>query len=78
MDIGTVMKMKNYWDRFTKGHPKFPAFLKAAKNLDYEEVTVIAVSITEPDGKVLETNLKLNAEDLAILNELRHADPKAF
>ncbi len=71
MDLSSMMKGRELWARFVSDHPKFPAFMRAAKRKKYTEGTVIGITITDPDGKVLETNVKLTASDLRLLEELK-------
>lgn len=66
--LGDALKLKGLWDRFTENHPKFPQFLNAAKNNGFPEGTVLNLSITYPDGKTLDTNLKVSAEDLDLID----------
>jgi len=70
LGIGDVMKIKGAWDRFTRNHPKFPAFLNAAKAKGIVEGTVIGITVTGPEGETLTTNVKVTAEDLELFNTL--------
>ena len=67
-----IMKIKNAWGTFTANHPKFPMFLNAVKNSEITEGTVIAVSFTYPDGKVVDTNIKVTASDLELFETLKN------
>ncbi|MCR4739999.1 MAG: hypothetical protein K5886_07035 [Lachnospiraceae bacterium] len=71
MNIPDVMKAKQAWDTFTANHPKFPAFLNAARNMGIREGTVIGVSITDPEGHTIDSNVKLTASDLELIEMLR-------
>ena len=71
MNIPDFMKAKNAWDTFTLNHPKFPAFLNAARSMGIKEGTVIGVSITDPSGQIIETNVKVTASDLELFEMLR-------
>jgi len=68
LGLGDVLKLKGLWDRFTRNHPKFPSFLNAAKAKGFPEGTVLAFSITYPDGQTLETNIKITADDLDLFD----------
>lgn len=72
MDLGSIMKLKGAWDSFTKNHPKFPMFLNAAKQAGVQEGTIIAISITDPDGKTIDTNVKITASDLQLFETLKN------
>ena len=70
MGIGDVMKLRGAWEKFTRNHPKFPAFLNAAKAKGIVEGTIIGITITGPEGETITTNVKVNAEDLELFNTL--------
>ena len=71
MDINPIklMQLKGKWNDFQNAHPKFMPFLNAASN-KMEPGSVFAISVTSPDGKVLETNLRLSADDVELLKEV--------
>ena len=71
MGIGDIAKAKQAWDTFTRNHPKFPAFLNAVKAKGIQEGSVIAITVTGPEGESLETNIKVTAEDMNLMNLLR-------
>ena len=70
MNFHALLQLKNLWQRFTAQHPKFPAFLRAAQPA-LREGSVIAFTITTPEGKVIESNLKVTAEDIELIKSLR-------
>ena len=70
MGIGDVMKLRGAWEKFTRNHPKFPAFLNAAKTKGIVEGTIIGITITGPEGETITTNVKVNAEDLELFDTL--------
>ncbi len=72
MDMGMIFKLKGAWDTFTRNHPKFPMFLAAMKNTGIREGSVIAVSITDPEGKTIDTNIKVTASDLELFEMLKN------
>ena len=61
MNLGNLMQLKNSWATFTQNHPKFPKFLQAAST---------AVKEDTPEGKVIETNLKVKASDIELFKNL--------
>lgn len=65
-----IMKAKAAWETFTRNHPKFPFFLEAVKQEGIEEGTIIEVTITKPDGRQLNSNIKVTQGDMALFNEL--------
>ncbi len=75
MNIQDIMKLKTAWDTFTANHPKFPAFLNAAKQAGIKENTIVAISITDPEGKTIETNVKVTSSDLELFETLKGMHP---
>lgn len=71
MDIGAVMKIKGAWDTFTTTHPKFPMFLNAISKKGIKEGTIMEISITDPDGTVMNTNIKVTASDLELFETIK-------
>lgn len=74
-NMEALFKLKGAWDTFTRNHPKFPKFLKAVLKTGIKEDTIIAISITDPDGKVMDTNLKVTASDLELLETIKNIRP---
>ncbi|MCI8591254.1 MAG: hypothetical protein HFI88_02660 [Lachnospiraceae bacterium] len=71
MDIKTMLQMQNAWKTFTQNHPKFPSFLKAAQR-EIREGAVLAFTVTTPEGKTIESNLKLTASDIQLIEMAMH------
>lgn len=70
MNFQTLLQMKNLWQRFTGNHPKFPAFLRAAQP-EVREGTVITFSVRTPEGKTIESNLKVTASDMELVEAFK-------
>ena len=67
-----MMKFSSLWSTFTANHPKFPKFIAAASRKGVlAEGSVIAMQITTPNGETLETNLKITASDLELVQQLK-------
>ena len=67
-----MMKFSRLWSTFTAIHPKFPKFIAAASRKGVlAEGSVIAMQITTPNGETLETNLKITASDLELVQQLK-------
>ncbi len=71
MNLQSLFKLKSAWGTFTANHPKFPAFLDAVAQRGVQEGSVIAFTVTRPDGEVIESNLKLTAQDLELFRTLK-------
>lgn len=67
-----LLQLKNAWDQFTDRHPKFPAFLKAMSKGAITEGSILEITVTTAEGKVINTNLKVTAEDMALVEELKN------
>lgn len=65
-----MMQLKPLLEKFQKNHPKIPMFLSAASNAIAED-TVLAVSVTTAEGKKIETNLRVNQDDLELIAALQ-------
>ncbi len=70
-----IFQLLNMWKRFTNNHPKFPLFLKAVSQKGIKEGSVIEIRVTTPDGENFESNLKLSAEDMSMIEELKGMKP---
>lgn len=71
MNPAVLLKMKGAWDKFASNHPKFPMFIKAAAQQAIQEGSIIEISITDKDGKKIDTNLLIKAEDIELFESLR-------
>ena len=67
----TLFKMKGAWDKFSKNHPKFPLFLKAASQQAIGEGSIIEIAITDKEGRKIDTNLLIKAEDIELFESLK-------
>ena len=71
-----LMKLLSMWNTFKSNHPKFPKFMTAASSPGViTEGTILEMKITTPDGKNLETNLKITASDLELVQQLKNIIP---
>lgn len=72
MNPMTLLKLKNAWSTFTSNHPKFPAFLQAARNNMIMEGSVIEITIKSPDGREIGTNVRVTQSDMELFDELKN------
>lgn len=72
MNPMAMMKVKGLLDRFKENHPKVPMFFSAAAQ-NIGEGSIIEISVTTAEGKNLCTNMKVTAEDLELLEQLKDA-----
>ena len=59
-----LMQLQQRLQTFQQDHPKFLPFMTAVKDNALEEGTVFAMKVTTPEGKTLESNIKLTANDV--------------
>lgn len=71
MDFKLLFKLKGLWDRFSKNHPKFPNFIKEFRKKGLKENAIIDFKITYDDNTTIETNIKIQKDDLSIIEELK-------
>ena len=72
MNPQAIMQIMAAWNTFRSNHPKFPAFLEALRAQGIKEDSVIEISITDPDGKKIETNIKVKQSDLDLFESLKN------
>ena len=65
-----LLQMQETFSRFKNNHPKFPLFLNAVMKEGIKEGTVIEITVTTRDGKNYNSNLKVTADDLELINSL--------
>ncbi len=66
-----IFQMMNLWSRFQKNHPKFPKFLSAVVKNGIKEGSIIEIRVTTAEGESYDSNLKVNAEDMEIIGQIR-------
>lgn len=71
-----IFEMKNMWDRFERNHPKFPRFLQVVGKECMQDGTVIEISVTKPDGQTIASNIRLNAEDMELIEAMKNMGRK--
>ena len=65
-----LLKFKKRWEEFQARHPKFLRYLGVVKNGYFGVGSILDVTVTDPAGKALHTNLRLTEEDVVLLNEV--------
>lgn len=67
-----LMQIRGMADKFKKNHLRIPDFFNAvAKQVD--EGSVIEMTLTTSEGKTLRANIRVNADDMALLREIDEA-----
>lgn len=61
-----LLQLRPLVTQFQNAHPKFFQFIAAVGQSGMKEGTIVEISITDPEGKNLCSNLKLSKEDLEL------------
>ena len=75
MNIGSILKIKSAWEKFSRNHPRFSLFLDVVSRKGMQEGTVISISVTDPSGNTDATNMKITASDLELFQTLKDLKP---
>ena len=59
-----LMQLQQRFNIFSQEHPKVLPFFKAIGSNAMQEGTIIDIKVTTPDGKTLESNIKVTANDI--------------
>jgi hypothetical protein len=70
-----IMQLQQRMSQFVQDHPKVMPFLNAVGENAVQEGTVLAMKVTTPDGRTLESNIKLTANDIDTINMIKNAKP---
>ena len=70
MNPMTAIKYLSIVKKFKENHPKLPQFIKAAAMIA-DEGTVAEFTVTTSEGKKRNANVKLTAEDIKLLAEIK-------
>ncbi len=67
-----LLQMMNLWNRFERNHPKFPKFLKAVAQKGIKEGSIIEIKVTTAEGENFDSNLKVSAEDMELVSQMKN------
>ncbi len=71
MNPASVLKLMSAKSKFESSHPKFVAFLKKVLSSPMEEGTIVEITVTDPSGESLTSNIKVQQSDLELFAELQ-------
>ena len=71
MNPSAILKLMSAKAVFTTNHPKFSAFCKAALSRPIEPGTIIEISLQRPGEEPMMANIKVQQEDLDLLESLK-------
>ena len=75
-NIEMMFKLKKTWGTFSKNHPGVAGFFGQVGRRGIGEGAVLDMKISYPDGTHLETNMRVNQEDLELVQMLRELAAK--
>lgn len=67
-----IIQMMNIWNKFKQNHPKFPKFMTAVYQNGIKEGSIIEINVTTADGQSLNSNLRISAEDMELVEQLKN------
>lgn len=70
MNPMALMKIKGMFEKFRNNHPKVPLFFNAVSQ-SIDEGSIIEINVTTSQGKNLCTNMKVTADDLEMIQQLK-------
>lgn len=70
MNPMAMLKIKGLIDKFKENHPKVPLFFNAAA-MSIDEGSIIEINVTTSQGKNLCTNMRVTADDLEMVRQLK-------
>ncbi len=70
MNPASLFKMKGLLEKFHKNHPKVLPFFQAVSQKGILEGTIIEAKVIFPDETEMVTNIKVNAQDLELIQNL--------
>ena len=68
-----LVQLKPAMNKFQNRHPKFIQFFSSLAGRGVQEGSILEISITDPEGKTICTNIKISAEDLRLMNDITEA-----
>lgn len=70
MNPMAMLKIKPLFEKFTQDHPKLLMFFTAAAG-EVDVDSVLELTVKNSSGKVMKTNIKVNENDVALMQELQ-------
>ena len=77
MNPMALLTLKSSFEKFQNNHPKFIQFAQAIMQMGVKEGTILECKVITPDGKELQTNLKITQDDLEMFEKLKEVSKNA-
>lgn len=74
MNPTLILQLQQRLQTFHQDHPKFLPFVNAVRENALQEGSIFAVKITTPDGKTIESNIKLTANDVETIRMMSNPE----
>ena len=74
MNPALLLQLQQRLGVFQQDHPKVLPFFRAVGENAVTEGTVFAIKVTTPEGNVIESNIKLTANDIETINMIKNAN----
>ncbi len=72
MNPMALLALKSDFNKFKSNHPKFLQFAKAFTKAGIQEGTVMECKVITADGREFQTNIRVTADDLELLEKLKN------
>ena len=69
---GLLMHARELMNRFREQHPKVEPFMREAESR-ITEGSVVEMKVTTPDGREICSNIRITADDMEMIREVREA-----
>ena len=77
MNPMALLTLKSSFEKFQKNHPRFIQFAQAIMQTGVKEGTIFECKVITPDGKELQTNIKITQDDLEMIEKLKEMSKNA-
>ena len=71
MNPMSLITLKSSLDLFKNNPPKFIQFVNSITQAGIKEGTVLECKIVTPEGKEVQTNIKLNKDDIQFIEQIK-------
>jgi len=77
MNPMALLTLKSSFEKFQNNHPRFIQFAQAIMQMGIQEGTILECKVITPDGKELQTNLKITQDDLEMFEKIKEMSKNA-
>lgn len=72
-----LLGLKKDFDKFKSNHPRFFQFVTAVAQAGLKEGTILECKVVTPEGREMQTNIKITVDDLELLQKLKEMSQNA-